>query len=184
MATSEESTSIEMYVDKDSQRSPKYEDYRYNGLRIEDVEECKYLPENIPQEHTVPVRKICEDSILIIAYTVPDSEEGSIYKPFYVHRYVEESGLLVCEDCNNPKSMFIEGGDGDQHLLPPSKYDTVMSDLVDRNEYDYTLSTYPLSVLGLIEGEHEYISASKSVPSDEWLASQLDIDSELVRYYI
>lgn len=170
-----------MYVDTESQRDPKYNENVFNGLRMEDIKECEGLSGDPPEEHTIPVRSINEGSVLIISYK---KEDKTVYTPYYVHKYVEDSGLLICENCQNPGDLFVEGGDEDQHLLSSNKYDTVMSELVEKEELGYTISTYPLSFLNLIDSGTKSISAHKSIVSDNWLLQQLEADSDLVRYYL
>lgn len=171
-----------MYVEPDDRRDPQYNEYVFNGVRIDNIEECSSIPLEPPEEHTLPVREIHKGSVLIISY-IPEEYEDPVYRPYYVHRCEEESGLLICEDCRNPQTMFVEGGDGDQHIIEESEYDTVMSELVDKTELDYTVSTYPLSVLDLLENSKK-ISAHKSIVSDNWVIEQIGDDSDIVRYYI
>lgn len=171
-----------MYVDTNTRRDPDYKEQIFDGLRFDSIEECRGLPSNINANHTEPVQEVHEDSVVIISYSLG---EDTVYRPFYVHKFDEDTGLLVCESCQVEKQLFIESGDNDTHLLDEDQYEYILENLIEPSSLGYTISMYPLSVLDIHNSNYcTKISGQKWIPSDNWLAEQVSIDSELLRYYI
>lgn len=172
-----------MYVDTES-RWESAEGIVFDGVRgstIEDFQEISECPSDGKHYFTTSTTEIYENSVVMIRYTEKEQADP-VYEPYYVH--MENDGLVICESCEKPEKLIVQGKDGTSHLTQPELYDEIMDKLVGKDGYEIAIKRYPLSVLNLTNSKHQsYISTTYYSISDNWLIDQLS-KPELIRYLI